>query len=276
MKKLLVSLFALCMICGCAKQEVEIPNPMKEVTKDEMTTYGIPLWEPDGASDARYFVIEDGENQPMLEVEFTYKGKIYNYRAQATNEMKAYDMTGLYFEWDEEDDVKVGHCDAHYMGKEDDNVNGMYWMDVVPGVNYSIGCADGASKDELIAAATACFSPLQGNSDGIVEEDEIEEVEEPIAEMDYVGEWMDENQDTVTVTATDEGYDVVISIVRLAQFEGKGNDMDGAIEFVGTDPNEEEITAILYPAEDGTCTLKFTTSTWNLLPAETEFTGFTK
>ena len=51
-----------------------------------------------------------------------------------------------------------------------------------------------------------------------------QKVQEMLVSVDYAGTYVNENQDTVTLTKKSDGtYDVVVSIVRLCQMEGDGN-----------------------------------------------------
>ena len=83
-------------------------------------------------------------------------------------------------------------------------------------------------------------------------------------------------QFTVTLTKKSDGtYDVVVSIVRLCQMEGDGNNVDGAIEMGLKDPNNGDMYLNFHP-NMGTYDLIVTQSTWELLPAQSEITGFKK
>ena len=103
-----------------------------------------------------------------------------------------------------------------------------------------------------------------------------QKVQEMLVSVDYAGTYVNENQDTVTLTKKSDGtYDVVVSIVRLCQMEGDGNNVDGAIEMGLKDPNNGDMYLNFHP-NMGTYDLIVTQSTWELLPAQSEITGFKK
>lgn len=104
---------------------------------------------------------------------------------------------------------------------------------------------------------------------------ETEAEAEALEIVEYEGTYDDGNYNGIVLTKNSDGsYAAEVTFYRLAVMEGSANVMDEAIEMVLSDPNDGEMTAILYPAENGTFTLKITGSTWDLLKTGTEFAGF--
>lgn len=307
MKKIISLILTLAVVltfCACGAKKAEYPredtsvgmaNPVHECTAGELLqATGIGLAAPQGAEHITYSYID--ASPAISQVSFTLGGNKYCYRAQPT----AYTsieanldvetsgkelndalsdctnigaaLTGIYSDWKNIClyDLENG-CEsiiAFNEGKE----GFISWLDVVPGVLYSVSVRGNVSEDLLLNAADICFIPLQGNSGG--------DSGDNAPSTQYSGTYTDGDPeagaDTVTLTDKGQGqFDAEISIFRLAQFEGHGSIMDGAMELELTDPNGGTMYGIFYPADSGTFILKITQSSWNLLPAETCFEGFT-
>lgn len=136
-----------------------------------------------------------------------------------------------------------------------------------------IGCLAGcAAKKE-----TATDSPKEEavSADVQVEEEDYEAYYASLPQKeDYVGAKF-ESEDSTFVDFKEDGS-VEVSIFRLCSMEGTANWVDGGMELDLTDPSEEVMNAVFFPAGDGTYTLKITLSTWEYLPVEETLTGFTK
>ncbi len=85
-----------------AEPLVGIPNPIKEVDgAASLEQVGASIEAPEGAENARYFVID---SEPKLaEIQFTLDGVEYNYRAAVTSE----DITGVYNEFNAPKELEV-------------------------------------------------------------------------------------------------------------------------------------------------------------------------
>ena len=297
MKKLLsvVLVFVLCLAllsaCGAEnateeKQEsitapvledVEKPdgnissmvNPNETVTKEELAARtGLSLDAPEGAENAVWQVVNGGEKGTIAELDFTLDGAEYCYRAQSTAIFETYDMSGMFYNWTATEDGSVGGRDAKVFTC--DEAGYVSWLDIVPGINYNLSSTDVSDSGKLLEVANLVFVEAQGDVDG-----------DGFAAIDYAGLFKDgdgtEYDNDVTFTEKGEGeYDVVIGIIRLAQLEGTATRMDDALELELTDPSGNPMSAVFYPAEDGTYTLKITDSTWTYLETDYEFAGFTK
>lgn len=248
-----------------SEQSAEIANPLREVTEEEMAQEtGISLNLPADAENVKFFVLTVGEEK-TAQADFICNGKEYTYRVAPTNEFEAADKSGLNYQWTATDAAQVGYCEATVSICDQAGV--IYWIDVVPGINYTLGCNVAVTAEELIDVANQCFAPMQGNADG------DDEAAEPV---DFSGSYTTEEGSTAEVTSTENGYDVTFGLYRLAQLEGTGTNMDGAMEVELKDPNDGDMYGVFFPAEDGTCTLTITQSQWSLIEDGTEFTGFTR
>lgn len=190
MKKLIALLLALCLVmsfaaCGkTAEAEVEteveteveaeveaepeliegVANPMVETTNEEMgQTLGFNFAVPAGATDCKFFIIAD----TLGEMQFQYNGVEMTARMKAVADVELVDISGMYYTWTDEQDVEVKYCEGKLMtyAGEDTTIEACIWLDVVPGVAYSV-TAQGTDLDgfDLLAIADEIFVPLQGDS----------------------------------------------------------------------------------------------------------------
>lgn len=96
-------------------------------------------------------------------------GAKYCYRAQNTQtvDIKADDtaskLCGLYEDWDENGETTVSNRPAIY-GIKADGPSYIAWLDVVPGVMYTLSVDTNSSVDALRTCAEACFLPMQGEA----------------------------------------------------------------------------------------------------------------
>ncbi|MBQ0134685.1 MAG: hypothetical protein KBS46_06125 [Clostridiales bacterium] len=272
MKKIIAILLALSVLfalTACSKTEkadeneaapeIGMPNPMREVSADELELY---VNVPEGAADVRYFIIEDGENR-LEQVSYTLEGKDYCYRMQQTGDVVAYDMSGIYANGWETEDAAVSYCDAVVMNSSEGSV--IYWMDVVPGINYTLSSTQQLSADELSEAAAALFVPMQGDAAGdedtpVLTESHYEDADFDTVDVEYVG---------MNV------YKITIGLYRLSTFEGEGHWEEESLKFTVEAPDGSSIDGRFYPCEDAdSFALCFTESKWSLLESGTVLEGF--
>lgn len=185
-----VMLLSLCS-CGSKKEEEHsagLANPVHDCTRDELlNATGIVLDAPDGAENIRYSYIDTG-SEPISQVVFTLDGNEFCYRAQPTastsimanltdenasleNLSKALSectnigaaLSGMHYDWKTVCLIDVGQsCDgivAFNEGKQ----GIITWLDVVPGILYSLSVNSNASQSLLMETAEACFVPVQGD-----------------------------------------------------------------------------------------------------------------
>ena len=274
-KGFILFLAAMFALAGCGKKEsaeavqetqAQLVNPLKEVTKEELLEEtGITFVDEYITMDPEYYVITpaDPAEKKIAELRFMVGDRELTYRAQPTDKLEAYDSTGLFYDWDEEKDVKIAHCDAKYMKCKE--ASGIYWLDVVPGINYSISCIGDMDESQLEGCASLIFDPPSPD-------------EPPVAPAyDYEGTYTDADESSVVMERNEDGtYRMEISIIRLCSLEGEANDVDGAAEFMVTDPNGNDMTGVFYVNDDDTYTIYFTESDWEYIKTGDSFEGFTR
>lgn len=186
-------------MCACGSSEeaagenANVENPIHECTYEEMMeATGIDISAPDESEDVVYAVIDgvSEDQSPIAQVEFECGDKEYCYRAQSTsvtsmtadvdqNEVDPSKLleslekctnagaalAGMYCKWKACALVDVDGRDgviAFNEGKE-----GMIaWLDVVPGIMYSLTTEEDANQQDLMAMAEMLFVPMQGEADG--------------------------------------------------------------------------------------------------------------
>ena len=273
MKKMTKTLMAialaviLCLgVTACGSQseeqgeETQTPNPMTEVSKDQMvkdTTVDIDA--PEGATDVKYFTIKQEDGSLMAHVAFRYNDKDFFYRANA-GAIEIMDQTGLYADWTETKQVDVSYNKATL--ELADDCAGMYWYDAVPAINYSLGCEAASTEKEMVTLANQLFVPAQGEVGADMEGTSIN--------------GNSDSRDMVTIQLNNGGddYDVTVEIHRLAELKGTGGIVDGNMEMILKDPEGNDMHAKFYKEDDGTFTFKVTESTWNYLQKGETVTGF--
>ena len=196
MKKLLVTLLALVMaftMCACGNKTdgEEIANPVTECSYDEMfEKTGIPINAPEGAEDVAYAYIDMENADPIGQVVFTVDGKTYCYRAQSTGATSIMDsvgedgfyleenlqnalnegvnvgaaLSGMNYEWKAGASIDINYCDG-VAAFNDGKAGFVAWLDVVPGILYSLGMEDDCSQDLLMNMAESIFVPVQGDAE---------------------------------------------------------------------------------------------------------------
>ena len=195
MKKILTLTLALILaisLCACGKEpaaSATVANPVHEGTPEEiLEATGIRLDAPEGATGAVYAWIEG--DAPISQVIFQLDGKEYCYRAQPTavlsitasigeDEATASDLlktlndgtnvgavlAGMYYdEWKSAALVDLASSREGVVAFNDGKEGFIAWLDVVPGVLYSLSMDKGATQDLLMNTADTCFVPLQGNA----------------------------------------------------------------------------------------------------------------
>lgn len=245
------------------QENTYIGNPYIETTKEEMQKEtGLVIDAPYGVEDGKYFIVNDGENK-SAQVIFNVGEHELTYRAEFTDLAEGYDTTGLFYTWDEEKEVEVGHCKATIMIC--DEAKGIYWLDAEPGINYSLSCVSDIDEGQFTGLANLCYASTNGD-----EEDDI-----PFASVDYEGEYENENGDTVSMVRNENGmYTISISIVKLCQLDGEANDVDSGAEFLVKDPNGNDMTGVFHTNEDETYSFIITGSEWEYINNQDEYIGF--
>lgn len=141
---------------------VAIANPVQEVSYEELIEQtGISLKTPADAENVVYTVINS--ETMIAQVKFSLNGKEYCYRACATSEFEAMDISGLYYEWTATEEIEVNYCAGKMHEREGMCV--VTWIDIAPGINYTLSCEKDAVKEEILALVEDLFVEVQGDSE---------------------------------------------------------------------------------------------------------------
>lgn len=173
-------------ICACSKKEnngsgeapVGMANPVHETDEQgllENTGFDIKL--PEMASNISYKYIDGVDGDKLAEVDFEWDGHSYYYRIKYTDlirlsddsenkdaDYSKSDISGLYYEWDEQSNVKISYCDGVFLGNTAENVSVLMWIDIVPGVLYNLCSTDMSDASVLAEVANSIFVSVQGES----------------------------------------------------------------------------------------------------------------
>ena len=115
------------------------------------------------AKDAIYSVIEMGDSFPsdMAETIFSKDGITYRYRTVTARSVQNENITGLSeSDFAIAEQAEVGWCSAELRYNEGGE-GCIWWLDVVPGLQYSLSMSAGASREALIQMAKECYRPMQ-------------------------------------------------------------------------------------------------------------------
>lgn len=222
MKKLLVGLLISAIVmCGCGKSEVQtvveekvdtdaqiddlddeideepvvnMGNPWVDCDKEEiLSTLGFDMAAPEGAKNISY---QMNEGEGLAQMLFTY-GEVeneYTYRMKSAAEFE--DISGLYYEWVVEDEIKVGWCEGVCKRAITDSemVDSCLWYDAAPGIMYSLSTsAEDLDGFDIMATVEQLYVPTQEDYEGFIpsnfleeklEKDSFSSFDEIISELD--------------------------------------------------------------------------------------------
>ena len=199
MKKLLVIMLSAMMVfamCACGAKEEKpdsgLTNPVTECTQEELLEVtGLELAAPPEADNVVYSYITVEGQEPIAQVTFTVIEDEYCYRAQptaVTSIMSGIDekgevitaesiqdalesginigatLSGMNYEWKACATVDVQYCEGICAFNEG-KAGFISWLDVVPGILYSLSMDDGCAQDNLMNLAEAIFVPVQGDAE---------------------------------------------------------------------------------------------------------------
>ena len=145
-----------------------MPNPWVDLTADElMQVSGVCFGVPEGAENVIYrYLASEG----LAEMQFTLDGDEFCARIQPADlrDGELMNIAGMYFVWDHEEDITVGHCYgtvALAKTGSEDWVELCQWYDLAPGLMYSLSAyttdPDGL---DLTAVAEQVYIPMQGDN----------------------------------------------------------------------------------------------------------------
>ena len=135
-------------------------NPWSPTTAQGlMDALGLQLGLPDGATNVTWQMME---NPQMGQVQFNWQGEDYTARVAPTDEFE--DISGMYYDWEVEDECEVGRCKGVIRRAHDggNTVDVCLWYDDLTGLMYSVSVV-GADLDgfDITAAAQILYIPLQ-------------------------------------------------------------------------------------------------------------------
>lgn len=203
MKKLISILMVMAMTlvfaAGCSVETNVTTTKTESHTTvcdhDEMVEKsGINLEAPNGADTIEYAYCE-GDVQ-YAETTFTFEGVTYVYRAQFTDatdirtctdgtvaeETEALEDSvsegtnigvalagdNIALSFNEGNMVTVNDREGIFL-KNDEDAGLVTWLDVAPGVLYTMTMDKDCSEDKLMEMAESCFAPMQGEAEGDAE-----------------------------------------------------------------------------------------------------------
>ncbi len=159
-------------VSGCKRAKVSsekqenldgVPNPVKESSADEISTsLGFYFNVPADAKDVSYSIISGSLAQAM----FSWNDSDCVVRAKMSSELEPKDISGFYYNWQETSFVKVGYNDAtvKLFNSDSESVGICIWLDVVPGIEYSVSIKSNASKEKLAELSNLVYAPMQGEN----------------------------------------------------------------------------------------------------------------
>ena len=147
--------------------EAYMPNPWEDMTEEQlMEASGMTFGVPEGAENVIYRFLR---SENLAEMQFTLGNDEFCARIQpaALAQGELLDISGMYFDWENEEAVLIGHCEGtigQAQTGSEDWVELCLWYDLAPGLMYSLAVyttdPDGL---DLTAVAGQVYIPAQGN-----------------------------------------------------------------------------------------------------------------
>ena len=144
-----------------------IANPWLDMTADELfAVSGLSFAVPEGAENVLFRYLP---SESLAEMQFTLQGCEYCARVQPADPQDGptLNISGMYFAWDREEPVRIGHCDGtHCFARtgSTERVELCQWYDAAPGLAYAVSVyATDDSTTDLLAMAEQVFFPAQGD-----------------------------------------------------------------------------------------------------------------
>ena len=161
MRKAISVLLALLILAfGGAMAEAGRVNPWAPTTAQGlMDALGLQLGLPDGAANVTWQMLE---TEQMGQVTFTWQGEDYTARIAPADAFE--DISGLYCQWEAEDECEVGRCKgivrrAHNGGN---TVDLCLWYDDPTGLMYAVSVTGtDLNGFDIVAVARKLFIPMQ-------------------------------------------------------------------------------------------------------------------
>ena len=139
-------------------------NPWVESSAEEiMEVLGLELAVPEGAENVTYYMNQD---LSMEEMRFNLDGCEYTARVCPATSTEIEDISGMYYDWDNVEETDVSDLSAQIMfaDTEDGQAEVILWLDVVPGLSYSLSTT-GTDLNGLDIAviASMVYQAMQGD-----------------------------------------------------------------------------------------------------------------
>jgi hypothetical protein len=151
---------------GADGENVGLANPWVESSESEiLETLGLKLNVPDGATDVTYLM---SESLQMMEMDFVLDGGSYTARVCADGATEVTDISGMYYEWEYEEDDTVANRPAKVKicMSTDPQAEVICWVDAVPGLSYSLSTTGPDLNGlDIAVIAEAVFAEMQGDAE---------------------------------------------------------------------------------------------------------------
>ena len=174
-----LSLLSVPVMAEEAGETVSVANPWEDMTAEELEeTAHLSFGVPEGAENIGYRYLKDGD---LAEMQFTVDDDEYCARIQPAD--KPTDISGMYYDWENVEDVRIGQCDGT-IGQAKDGSEGWVelcqWYDDGQGLQYSLSVytTDIDGLDLTAVAEQICPDGTQTNlseDETAADEEEAEE-----------------------------------------------------------------------------------------------------
>lgn len=254
-------------------------NPWTESDKEGvLEATGFEIDAPEGATDVTYSYMKEDK---LAQLTYKLDEMDWTYRMQPTDKLT--DISGMYYDWDEDatlEDKVAGLQAVYYVcaapeDSDEDSVQMVNWYDAVTGTSYSLS-AIGKRLDgmDIQAYAESIYKPLQGDATDDPEGDRTVELNDYFL-GDFVSSY---DGSTLSIKDNnDDTYSINISLFRLCDLvDGVGHFEDHKMYFDIKDPNEEQMSGVIYRDSDNSLVIKITDSKWDLISNDEVFEYFEK
>ena len=173
---LLIVVTAVSLFAGCGKSDksvsnatsednnmVGLANPWREINPEDMSKeIGFTLVVPEGATDVVCSIMD---SEGLGQLSFKLDNQEYTARIKSVSSFE--DISGMYYDWTNEEDIKINWCEGkeyRYIGENEQAALCM-WCDIVPGVMYSVS-ATGSDLNglDLTVIANMVYTPMQDDA----------------------------------------------------------------------------------------------------------------
>ncbi len=148
--------------------EAGMANPWETMTAEQLLQEaGVAFAVPEGAQNVTYSYLR---SEGLAQMQFTWDDADFCARIQSADiqdgSMK--DISGMYYTWEEQTPVQVGHCNGMLFRAKDEAVGEVQlclWYDLVPGLMYSLSAVAPDLHDlDLVSVTEQVFVPAQGDA----------------------------------------------------------------------------------------------------------------